>query len=48
MLMHYFCFTNATTPVSGPWPQQSSCYKTAEHRVTRPPYSIGILTLENW
>ena len=28
MLIHYFCFTNATTPVSRPRPQ-SSCYKTA-------------------
>jgi len=28
MLMHYFCFTNATTPVSRPRPH-SSCYKTA-------------------
>ena len=33
MLMHYFCFTNATTPVSRPRPQ-SSCYKTA-HRAPR-------------
>jgi len=47
-LIHYFCFTNPTTHLYPDHGHNPTVTKLLiEHRVTRPQYSIGILTLEN-
>jgi len=48
VLMYYFCFTNVTTRYPNRDHSPAVTKLLIEHRVARPPHSIGILTLENW